>query len=793
MMEQAVIGPSASRFPVPALIRSCAECRDLFNQAVISGAGIISVRIDDRAGELLVEFDASETSASEVERTVAGAWEEVRSKYVRETLQIKGMHCNDCARSLQGGVRQLGGVEDALVNFAGGTMSVAYDEHVVDLDAISRRVGEFGYEVEHNQEEADAPEESRGAVVGFVRSPQTRLTLASSVLTIVGGGLYLTAAPAIWSTLLFMAAIVLAGIPLSRKALLNLRVNRHLDINALMTIAVIGAAAIGEWFEAATVVVLFSLGEALEGFSMDRARRSIRSLMGLTPKHAFVVRDGREISISVRDIVSGDVLIVRPGDKIPVDGVVDLGSSAVNQAPVTGESVSVEKEPGDDVYAGTINGASGLRIRATRAAKDSTIARIIHMVEEAQSQKAPTQRFIDVFARYYTPAVVAAAALIAVIPPLFLGGWLDWLYRALVLLVIACPCALVISTPVTIVSGISAAARNGVLVKGGAYLEALGKLRALAFDKTGTLTRGEPSVVAVTPLEEGVGEDTILGLAAAAERYSEHPIGAAIVRAAEQRGANDLIVNAPDVKVRSGRGIEAVVEGKHVRVGSRRFVFDGHPDDTIEAKIVRQEQAGNTTVIVAVDSVPLGLIAVADELRPEAAGAVQSLREAGVDDIAMLTGDRKDVADVIARQVGIHEVHAELLPHEKVDAVAAMLERHSAVAMVGDGINDAPALARATVGIAMGAAGTETALETADVALMGDDLERVGYAIRLSRRTRDIIIQNIILALGIKVVIFALAVAGEATLWQAIFADVGASLIVILNGMRLLRKGGTRI
>jgi Cd2+/Zn2+-exporting ATPase len=448
----------------------------------------------------------------------------------------------------------------------------------------------------------------------------------------------------------------------------------------------------------------------------------------------------------------------------------------------------VDKTYGDSVFAGTVNGAGVLDVRVSSPASDSTLARIIHMVEDAQAQRAPTQRFVDVFARYYTPAVVVIAATVAILPPLALGdAWLDWLYRALVLLVIACPCALVISTPVSIVAALSTAARNGVLIKGGAFLEIAGSLRALAFDKTGTLTRGEPTVTSIIPFNTE-DETSLLELAAAAERHSEHPIGAAIVKAADAHGIDLDQRSSSATTAHSGLGIETQINGATVRVGTRAFVANGSLDPAIESQISALESAGQTAVLVARDDAIVGLLGLADQLRPEAAGALASVKRAGISETIMLTGDRRDVAQTIASEVGIDSFEAELLPGDKVSAIERLLGRHGQVGMVGDGINDAPALARATLGIAMGAAGSPAALETADIALMGDDLSKVAYTLRLSRSTKRIILQNIGLALAIKVIFLTLAIGGAATLWEAVFADVGASLIVIANGLRLLRR-----
>ena len=507
--------------------------------------------------------------------------------------------------------------------------------------------------------------------------------------------------------------------------------------------------------------------------------------------------DVHQEQVPVDLLAPGDQILVRPGERVPMDGKVLVGRSAVDQSPITGESMPVDKEDGAAVFAGTINGHGALTLRVTRLAADNTLSRIVRMVEEAQDQKAPSQRFVDVFARYYTPAVMALATLVAVVPPLLGWGSLDvWIYRALVLLVISCPCALVISTPVSIVSAVANAARAGVLIKGGAYLEAAGSLRAIAFDKTGTLTRGKPVVTDVVALADGhagaeAAQAEVLRLAAAVESNSEHPLARAVVAEAAARGV--ALQSATEFAALPGQGAQAMVEGRRVSVGSH-VLFDswrnhgGAVCDRVEAL----EAAGKTVMIVGDAQSAWGLIAVADTLRPESAAAVRALKAAGVAHTVMLTGDGPAVARAVGSAVGVDEVRAGLLPQDKVTAVDELLARHGSVGMVGDGVNDAPALARATVGIAMGAAGTDVALETADIALMSDDLSRLPYAIGLSRQARRVIQQNIALSLAIKAVFLALALPGLATLWMAVFADMGASLIVTLNGMRLLAYRGRR-
>jgi Cd2+/Zn2+-exporting ATPase len=630
----------------------------------------------------------------------------------------------------------------------------------------------------------------------------------------------------------------------ARSGWVALRSGQGLDMNVLMTLAAVGAFIIGEYGEAATVIVLFSLGEALEGFTMERARDSIRQLMLLAPAEATLLQGcvdcdphkgqplpddsgvyesglcpwcgQHEQVVPVEALDIGDLILVKPGERIPMDGVVRAGHSAVNQAPITGESVPVEKEAGDEVFAGTINGEGALEIEITRLAEDNTLSRLIHLVEEAQAQKTPAQRFVDRFARVYTPAVVVGAVLIAAVPPLFFGQpFLDpatghgWLYRSLTMLVIACPCALVIATPVTVVSAISNLARRGVLVKGGLHLEKLGRIEVMAFDKTGTLTHGHPQVTEMLCTDEACRQqadedcdpcDQMLALAAAVERRSNHPLAGAIVRAAEERGVPDL--EAKNVTSLPGRGIHGNVEGKQAVVGSHDLFHQGAAEINLEAycpspqqeanfcdRIQELEASGQTVMLVGWDENLLGLLAVSDPPREGSQSALEQIHRAGIRHTVMLTGDNASVAHAVAQSIGIDDVRAGLMPAQKLEAVQALQREFGQIAMVGDGVNDAPALAAADLGIAMGGAGTDQAIETADIALMADDLAQLPFAIRLGRKAVSTIQFNIWFALLIKAVFLVTAFFGIATLWMAVFADMGASLIVTINGMRLLRKG----
>lgn len=559
------------------------------------------------------------------------------------------------------------------------------------------------------------------------------------------------------------------------------------DMNLLMTVAVIGAAAIGEWLEAATVAFLFSVSLLLESWSVGRARRAIAALMDLAPQMARV-RDehGNEKEVAVAEVHVGTTFTVRPGEKIPLDGLVLKGASAVNQAPITGESVPIQKEKDAEVFAGTINGDGVLEIKTTKPAEDTTLARIIKMVGEAQSKRSPSEQWVEKFARYYTPLVMALAAFILLVPPLlFSGEWSAWLYRSLVLLVIACPCALVISTPVSIVSALAAAAKNGVLIKGGVFVEAPAKLRAIAMDKTGTLTHGNPKVVDIKPLS-GHHEIELLERAAALESHSNHPLARAIVSEANERFLS--IPPAENFEIIQGKGAQGHIGGKLFWLGSHRYLEQrGQETPDIHHQLQTLQEAGRSIVVVGNDDHVCGFISLADALRPTVRQTLSELHEAGVESIVMLTGDNQGTADKIASEAGIDEVHAELLPEDKVDAVENLVERFEHVGMIGDGVNDAPALARASLGIAMGAVGTDAAIETADIALMSDDLAKLPWLIHHSRRTLAIIRQNITFSLCVKALFVLLTFGGYSSLWAAIAADMGASLVVVFNGLRLLR------
>ncbi|MFN8059115.1 MAG: heavy metal translocating P-type ATPase [Vicinamibacterales bacterium] len=732
--------------------------------------------------------------------------------HVESTFHVDGMDCHEEVAILDKKLKALDGVEWLSADVLARRLVVAYDGAVVSSSAIASAVAETGMRawIEHD---------AAAAVSHAGMDWRPWLTAISGVTLASGAGLAALGMPTAATAPVFVLAMVVGGVHTVRRAFLAARA-RSLDINVLMTVAVVGAIAIGQWLEGATVVFLFALAQLLESFSMERARRTLRSLMDISPREAMVRRAEGDVRVPVDEVSIGDIVVVRPGAKLPLDGEVVAGESDVNQAPVTGESLPVPKAKGARVFAGTVNGAGALEVRTTHLGRDSTVARIIHLVERAQAQRAATQAFVDRFARVYTPAILAIAFLVAVVPPLAAqAAFQPWFYRALVLLVIACPCALVISTPVSIVSALTAAARSGVLIKGGIHLERLASVRALAFDKTGTLTTGRLAVVDVTPLDHLSSQET-LRLAGTLERHSEHPVGRAIVRAAfgessspvatpavtacgcASHPATSEAVAAPTsgesaprrFRALPGLGAEGEVDGRFARVGAPRL-FEEAPwrrartsaTERLETTVAAHHAQGRTTVVLELDGAPAAVIALADRVRPEAREIVSALRRLGLSPLVMLTGDNEATADAQARAVGVDSHSANLLPEDKLEEVRSLKATYGSVAMVGDGVNDAPALALADVGIAMGAAGTDAALETADVALMADDLARLPFAVRLSRATLANIKTNVAIALGLKLAFLLMAIAGVATLWMAVLADTGASVIVIANALRLLR------
>ena len=708
----------------------------------------------------------------------------------KHVYRVEGFSCANCAGKFEKNVKQLPGVEDAKVNFGASKINVFGNTTVEELEkagafenlkVVPEKLGTHtSHAVERENKEEKIP---------FYKKHSTLLT---SVLFLVFGylSLYMNGEGNIVTTLLFLASMLIGGLSLFRVGLQNL-IRFEFNMKTLMTVAVIGGAIIGEWAEVAVVVILFAISEALERFSMERARQSIHSLMDIAPKEAFVRRNGQELKVHVDNIVVGDIMLVKPGQKIAMDGIVVNGYSAVNQAAITGESVPVEKSVDDNVFAGTLNEEGILEVKITKLVEDTTIAKIIHLVEEAQGERAPAQAFIDKFAKYYTPIIMIVAALVAIVPPLLsIGSWETWVYQGLAVLVVGCPCALVISTPISIVSAIGNAAKKGVLVKGGVYLEEMGTLKAIAFDKTGTLTKGVPIVTDFEVLYQQIEEKELLSIITALENRSQHPLASAIMKKADQENIPYSEIMVEDFSSITGRGIEGSVNGTTYYIGSPQLFSELFVSDFTQAfedKVNYLQNQGKTVMIIGTEQNILGIIAVADEVREISKEVIQKLNQLGIKKTIMLTGDNKGTADAIGAHVGVSDIQSELLPQDKLDYMKQLRSEFGKVAMVGDGVNDAPALAASTVGIAMGGAGTDTALETADVALMGDDLRKLPFTVKLSRKALNIIKANITFAIAIKFIALLLVVPGWLTLWIAILSDMGATILVTLNGLRLMK------
>ncbi|MEJ9282368.1 heavy metal translocating P-type ATPase [Ureibacillus thermosphaericus] len=700
------------------------------------------------------------------------------SKSEAKTYRVQGFTCANCAAKFENNVKSLPGVQDAKVNFGASKITVLGTTTIEELE----KAGAFeNLKVREDKEKSVKREP-------FWKQKENIRVYISAVLLVISwflGKQY--GEEHIFATIGYAAAILIGGYSLFIKGFKNL-VRLNFDMNTLMTVAILGAASIGEWGEGATVVILFAISEALERYSMDKARQSIESLMDIAPKEALIRRGNEEMMVPVDDIQVGDIMIVKPGQKLAMDGIVIKGTSTLNQAAITGESVPVTKTVGDEVFAGTLNEEGLLEVKVTKRVEDTTLSKIIHLVEEAQAERAPSQAFVDRFAKYYTPAIIIFALLLAVIPPLFMGAdWSEWIYRGLAVLVVGCPCALVISTPVSIVTAIGNAAKNGVLIKGGIYLEEAGSLKVIAFDKTGTLTKGVPSVTNVVTYNGN--ENELMTITAAIEKGSQHPLASAIIRKAEEDGLNFNDVSVEEFQSITGKGVKAKVNNAMYYVGSPGLFEELLPNgiqSEIKEQITTLQTQGKTVMALGTEKEILALIAVADEIRESSKEVIRKLHQVGIEKTVMLTGDNQRTAEAIGKQVGVSDIKADLLPEDKLNFIKELRDKHQSVAMVGDGVNDAPALAASTVGVAMGGAGTDTALETADIALMSDDLSKLPYTIKLSRKALAIIKQNITFSLGIKALSLLLIVPGWLTLWLAIFADMGATLIVTLNSLRLL-------
>lgn len=773
---------STLQLDIPVLLPGVADERDAcverLNTQLAAQKGIQQAHVERDNGEakICLHYDPNLLSLAAVQRLAQRAGVQITTRYRHLHLPVEGIDCSDCATVIEHSVGRLNGVLTVNVNYAAATMLVEYDSQQVNRGDIERRVRALGYTIP-----------DVGVRKRFRDNRELVFSLTAGLLLMLGwvGG-YFLGLPDQVSLALYIGAYILGGWDISRHAFHALR-ERHFDTDLLMVVAALGAAALGEFAEGALLLFLFSLGHALEERALERARHAIEALADLAPKTALVRRNGTEAETPVEQLLLDDLVIVKPGARLPADGVVALGRSAVNQAPVTGESLPVDKAPGDAVFAGTINGEGALELRVTRLAKDSTLARVMQMVEDAQAQKSPTQQTVERFERVFVPAVLVGALLVIFVPLLFGVPLRESFLRAMTLLVAASPCALALGTPATILAGVAQAARNGVLVKGGVHLENLGRLKAIAFDKTGTVTHGRPELTD-TVASAGDGRDAagVLALAAALESRSAHPLAQAVVRAAQAQGL--ALPEVTDVGAITGRGLQGMLEGQPALLGNAALLADA--DVTLPGEIAAQADAwqseGKTVMYAALSGQVVGALAMADTLRPGVREVMAQLKKAGIRQTIMLTGDNARAAAAIAQQAGLSDVRADLMPEDKLLALKGLLAQYGLVGMVGDGVNDAPALAHATVGIAMGGAGTDVALETADVALMADDLAKLPFAVGLGRATRAIIIQNLVIALGVIGLLILASLTGIVGIGVAIFFHEGSTIVVVLNALRLL-------
>jgi len=754
------------------------ECLNRLESALQNQKGILRAHLEREKSpvDLCLHYDPNLLKLEQVRRMAERAGAGIANRYHHALLPIEGMDCSDCATVIEHSVSRMEGVLVANVNYAAANMRVEYDKQKIDRPAIEKRVRSLGYEI---------PVE--GFRSWYKENRELVFSLMAGLLMLIGWlGQTFFGLPVIAATVLYITAYIFGGWDISQHAWHAIK-ERHFDTDLLMVMAATGAAFLGEFAEGALLLFLFSLGHALEERALDRARRAVRALADLAPKTALVKRDGKELELPVESLQLEDVVIVRPGVRIPVDGVILNGNSGIDQSSVTGESLPVDKVPGDQVFASTVNGEGALDVKVTRLAKDSTLARVMKMVEEAQSQKSPTQQTVEKFERVFVPAVLILTALVIVVPPLFGFPFRESFLRAMTLLVAASPCALALGTPATILAGVAQAARNGVLVKGGAHLENLGRLKAIAFDKTGTVTHGKPEVTDIVAIQgSGRKEADVLSLAAGAESRSAHPLAQAIVRSARSQGV--LATAMDEVESLTGRGLRALSNSKTIWIGNRKLMDEAQVKISAEAlqKADEFQQSGKTLMWIAENQTAIGLIALADTLRREAAPTMKALKQSGVAHTIMLTGDNTRSASAIAKEIGLTEFRAELMPDDKLTIIRELVKEYGQVAMIGDGVNDAPALANATVGIAMGGAGTDVALETADVALMGDDLSKLPFAVGLGRATRAIIIQNLFISLGVIALLIITSLTGIVSIGIAIIFHEGSTLVVVANALRLL-------
>ncbi len=779
------------------------SCLELLDKAVASEDGIVHVELDTEAEQVRFDFNADLIGEADIDRIAREMEPTLKERWSNCTMRLGkrgGRACESCALALEHQIEEIPGVRRATASYAGGVMSIQYDNTRVSPAELSQSVAGWGVEIAPSAAELLAevsppPESSLDYIWNWsienLQAVFTAITLVAMIAARIVEGM--PEAPLYLATVLYAVAYVTGGVFGLKAGLESLQM-RTIDVDLLMILAAIGAALVGQPFEGAMLLFLFSLSNVLQEYALDRTRNAIRALMELRPSQATVRRGDQTLILPIEQINIGDHILVKPGERIGLDGVVLVGESAVDQASITGESMPVNKEPGEQVFAGTINKNGYLEIGVTKLAKDSTIARLIQMVEEAQSEKAETQRFIDKYEQYYAIAVIVLTGLAIVVPPLFFGDQPgDAFYRAMTILVAASPCAIVISTPATVLSAIGNGAKRGVLFKGGSYVENAATMKVVAFDKTGTLTVGKPHVTDVVVCDSWSGDrDELLTLAAAVESMSEHPLAVAVVEAAGR--SNLALPETSNFRATTGKGVRAHVSGQNIHIGNRRYFADISSTNYEEAAAIVQDlqEQGKTSVLVAeIDqnnehAAIIGVIAFADVLREDSAQVVSDLYDKGIEHVVMLTGDNEVVAAQIAAEVGVDDYYAELLPEDKVAVINQVRDKYGSVAMVGDGVNDAPALATAEIGIAMGAAGTDVALETADIVLMSDDLKNIPYVIGLSNKTRQTLVVNLVFALGMIGLMLAAIFFRELSLPAAVIGHEGGTVLVSLNGLRML-------
>lgn len=762
---------------IPGLTNHQDACLERLETSLKDQRGIQRAHVERQNDPqvLCLHYNPSLTSLEQVQRIAERTGAKIANRYRHEVIPIRGVDCSDCVTVLEHSISRIDGVLDVKASYTAQKIFIEYDSKATNQAAIERRIQHLGYQI---------PRE--GARKWYEENRALLSSLVAGLFLLLGWlGESFFEFPYPISLGMYLLAYVLAGWDTAIHAWYALKA-RTFDTDILMIAAALGAAFLGEFAEGALLLFLFSLGHAMERRVLDQARNAIHALSELAPKTALVKRQGQEVEIPVDEIKLEDMVLIRPGTRIPVDGIVTKGSSAVDQSPITGESNPVDKAISEEVFAGSVNGPGVLEIQVTRLAKDSTLARITKMIEQAQAQKSPTQQLTERFMGWFVPAVLILDLLLILIPPLFGVPFTVSFSRAMVLLVAASPCALALGTPAAIMAGVAQAARNGVLVKGGRHLENLGRLKALAFDKTGTLTQGKLQLTDIVSADSA-SEAEVLALAAAVESRSAHPLAKAIVRESDSRQLK--LPEVEDVEELNGRGVHARLQNNPVRVGSVQSMNESgiRVPSVILEKVETLANQGKTTILVSKGGETLGLLAVADTIRPDTKNTISELHSQGIRKMVMLTGDNPQVAAHIARQIGMDEFRAQLMPEDKVTAVRSLVAQYQDVGMVGDGVNDAPALANATVGIALGGASTDVALETADVALMGDDLTKLPFAVALGRATRNLILQNLVIAMGVIFTLILSALFGWAGLGITVLIHEGSTIVVALNSLRLLK------